>query len=487
LVFIGTFGLAMAFAGNDLVNFIGVPVAGLESFNAWNGSGIAPNEFMMGDLAKPVKTDFWILVFAGSVMIATLAFSKKAKEVIKTSVNLARQDSGSERFKPNAFARFILNIFRALGKVYDAILPAKLKAHIEKQYTPLEEKPGSSKDKPAFDLIRAAVNLIVASLLIAYGTSNKLPLSTTYVSFMVAMGSSLSDRAWGRESAIYRVSGVLNVIGGWFMTAIIAFTVAGTFAMIMYQTGHVGTIGLIIVVVLILISVYFMGKRRMKAQNEEANRVEVLEAIEETKQHGITSTKALLGDLSELYTETIDGLTDENIQKFKKIKASTKELRQENDNSLGEFIQDVKRVEHVNSKAAFLFIHYINHSQDIIHEMRFIRKMSREHVENSLKPLTGEQVALLHEIKSDVDSYLKTVQAKFNQLDADDTYIDLRDQKRALQAKLNDALKTELIGINEQRYSSRNGQLMVNIINSTISITAITTRFIKLFRNVDKV
>ncbi len=225
IIIIGTFSLALAFAGNDLVNFIGVPIAGWQSFEMWNASGIPANEFSMEALGKKVPTPTLWLILASAIMVATLWLSSKSKEVLKTSLNLSSQEDTKERFQPNFLSRAIVRGSILMSRTVTAITPKSLAKKINIQF----KKPVIvlSKDKsyevPVFDMVRASVNLMVAGILISIATSYKLPLSTTYVTFMVAMGTSLADKAWGAESAVYRVAGVLNVIGGWFLTAFSAF------------------------------------------------------------------------------------------------------------------------------------------------------------------------------------------------------------------------------------------------------------------------
>jgi len=232
----GTFGLALAFAGNDLVNFIGVPMAAYHSYEAWSVSDIPASEFSMEILSEKVPTEPLLLFIAGAIMVITLAVSKKARTVADTSIDLSRQGEGSERFQPNFLARAIVKGSSNLVQGLNFILPAGVKTKISNSFeTPaIEISQEKAKELPAFDLIRASINLAVAGILISIATSMKLPLSTTYVTFMVAMGTSLADRAWGRESAVYRVAGVLNVIGGWFLTALTAFSIAGTLTYIIY-------------------------------------------------------------------------------------------------------------------------------------------------------------------------------------------------------------------------------------------------------------
>ena len=235
IILIGTFALALAFAGNDLVNFIGVPIAAWQSYEAWLSSGIPADQLTMDVLSSKVETPTLILFFAGAIMVVTLWFSSRAQNVLKTSIDLSDQGEIKEKFKANLLAKLLVKISASTNSAIQKIIPARVKEEIDNRFVPSNQLLLSNTiiEKPAFDMIRACINLIVASILISIATSYKLPLSTTYVTFMVAMGTSLADRAWGTESAVYRVSGVLNVIGGWFITAIVAFSAAGLVAFLM--------------------------------------------------------------------------------------------------------------------------------------------------------------------------------------------------------------------------------------------------------------
>ena len=251
IVLLGTFALAMAFAGNDLVNFVGVPLAGFSSYTDFmaNGNGVA-NDYLMGALNEPAKTPFIFLFLSGVIMVISLITSKKAQNVIKTSVDLSRQDDGNEMFGSSAIARSLVRSMTTLGNNISKIIPEKVKVWLDSRFNKDEAILANGA---AFDLVRASVNLVLAGLLIALGTSLKLPLSTTYVAFMVAMGSSLADRAWGRESAVFRVTGVLSVIGGWFITAGAAFIICFFVTMIMYFGGMTAMVIMIGVAAFILI------------------------------------------------------------------------------------------------------------------------------------------------------------------------------------------------------------------------------------------
>ena len=267
VVLVGTFSLAMAFAGNDLVNFIGVTLAGLDSFNEYIASGLAPGELTMGSLSGTARTPIFYLLAAGLVMVVALCMSKKAHKVLQTSIDLSKQqNSENESFGSSSFAR---NLVRASTKSATVLIrktPVNVRRWVNKRFTPLEER-----EDVAFDLVRASVNLVLAGLLIAVGTSLKLPLSTTYVTFMVGMGSSLADRAWGRESAVYRVTGVVSVIGGWFITAGAAFLIAILVALMMFFGGLPAMFVMIALVVLLLYRSNVKYNKKREAEKVDAN------------------------------------------------------------------------------------------------------------------------------------------------------------------------------------------------------------------------
>lgn len=253
VISVGTFALALAFAGNDLVNFIGVPIAAFQSFELWVGSGIPPTEFSMETLEGKVKTPVLILTLAGVIMVITLWISTKAKRVVKTSIDLSDQHEIDERFRSNLLAVGIVSLFRSINNGFVRVIPDSFSRKIASQFRSVELSPINGI-RPAFDKIRASINLVIAALLISWATILKLPLSTTYVTFMVAMGTSLADRAWLRGSAVYRVSGVINVIGGWFVTALCAFTISAIVLVILNYGKTVSVIVLCIVVILVIIN-----------------------------------------------------------------------------------------------------------------------------------------------------------------------------------------------------------------------------------------
>lgn len=261
----GTFSLALAFASNDLVNFIGVPLAGLSAWQAWSASGADPERMTMEALLGPVQGNTLTLVAAGIVMVLTLWFSSKARSVTQTEVNLGRQGDGHERFRPGPVTRGIVRSFIATGEAVVRTIPPQWRTGLAGRFA-REQQHSADLDRPAFDTLRASVNLTVASILIVFATSLKLPLSTTFVSFMVAMGTALADRAWGRDAAVYRLAGVFSVIGGWFVTALAAFTIAGSFAVLIRLFGGYAIGTLVVAAFLALAHTHRYHARRSKTQ-----------------------------------------------------------------------------------------------------------------------------------------------------------------------------------------------------------------------------
>jgi phosphate/sulfate permease len=326
-VLIGTFALAMAFAGNDLVNFIGVPLAGFESFKMFLAAGgNDATGLMMGGLQAPVRTPLYFLIAAGLIMVLTLRFSKKARSVTATTIDLSRQEEGAERFASSSLARFIVRRSVEMANGMGKISPPSLTRFLKSRFDP-EKSLESAKEKGAFDQVRASVNLVVASILIAFGTSLKLPLSTTYVTFMVAMGTSLADGAWGRDSAVYRVTGVLTVIGGWFFTAFMAFLASFIIAAIIYFGK------LPVIFLLIGLSVYILLKthafHRKKAEKEKRREEEVLSESFEVIQSCDRQVRELIHRVSKILTQTYSLFFKEKHKELKNLKKEAKELTRE--------------------------------------------------------------------------------------------------------------------------------------------------------------
>ena len=417
IIIIGTFAIAMAFAGNDLVNFIGVPIAAWQSYEAWVASGVPATEFSMEVMSKKVPTPSLLLFLAGLVMVLTLWFSKKAKRVLKTSLDLSNQDSVKERFESNFLSRGIVRFSTVISKYHGTILPKKVQDKIEKQF----EKPKVLKlvDKhqelPAFDMVRASVNLMVASILISIATSMKLPLSTTYVTFMVAMGTSLADRAWGRESAVYRIAGVLNVIGGWFFTAFSAFVASGIIAYLIYLGGNLMIAILLLITVLLLVRNYLSYKKKSK----NAHLKDGLKKAESKTVQGIIEESAdnisnVVSRTNKIYSHMLNGLATEDLSKLKKSRKGVEKLNTEVDELRDDIFYFIKNLDETSVRGSNFYIIILGYLQDVAQSLDFIAKTSYKHINNNHKALKFSQIKDLQDINNSFESLLNEIEMIFN-------------------------------------------------------------------------
>jgi phosphate/sulfate permease len=401
IIILGTFGLAMAFAGNDLVNFIGVPIGAYQAWEYAEGTGMLASDISMERLGEKLPADRWLLVLAGLVMVATLWFSSKAQAVVKTSVDLARQDHGKERFDSNFLSRFLVRYSLLAADGIQRITPPRAAAYISKRF---EKKPEpvvvpKHADKPAFDYVRASVNLMVASVLISVATSYKLPLSTTYVTFMVAMGTSLADRAWGTESAVYRIAGVLNVIGGWFFTAFSAFTAAAIFAYIIYLGGIFAVIALVLLAVGLLVRSFLSHKRSEQRQKEtdqlqKAQSKTIQGIIEESSGNVATVFKRS----KRIYKNTLDGLIAQDLSILKASRKESKKLSGEIEDLKDNIFFFIKNLDENNLGASKFYIDVLDNLQDISQSLDYISKASNKHISNNHKNLKFNQIKDLKEV-----------------------------------------------------------------------------------------
>jgi len=418
IIGVGTFSLALAFAGNDLVNFIGVPIAAWQSYEAWVASGISADMFSMEVLASKVPTPNLLLFIAGMVMVITLWVSSKAKKVTKTEIDLARQRDTKERFEPNFLSRSLVRFAMNASKFTSAIVPSKLREKINSQFEVPVLQMSSKKalELPAFDMIRASVNMMVAAILISIATSFKLPLSTTYVTFMVAMGTSLSDRAWGSESAVYRVAGVLNVIGGWFFTAFIAFTACGLIAFLIHLGGPTAIAILIFGAILILVRNYVSHRKELEFEKNsevltksESN--SVIGLIEESRSNISKASKKI----KSIFSTSIEGLAHGNLDDLKKNKKSVEKLSDEVEDLRNDLFYFIKNLDEDTIKAASNFyINMLTQLQDITESLQYISKITYKHVNNNHKLLTYNQIKDLLEINSKCSSLYDDIKSLFS-------------------------------------------------------------------------
>jgi phosphate/sulfate permease len=456
IVLVGTFSLAMAFAGNDLVNFIGVPLAGFESFKEFMGNpAFNPGTYLMGALEEPVKTPTLFLLAAGLIMVITLFFSKKARTVSSTEINLARQGAGLERFSSSFFSRSLVRGIVGALKISDRILPGNLVSFIEKRFDPgsFKKKLKNKSDASSFDQLRASVNMFVASILIATATSLKLPLSTTYVTFMVAMGTSLADRAWGRESAVFRISGVITVISGWFFTAFIAFTIAFIIAGFLNWGGTVAIFIALGIATLFVIRTHFIHKKISEKINkkDEFDDKETLNGLN-ILQKCNSSITSIVGSVSKLYFSTILNLIKEDRKKMKKVMRNIDELNQYSKDLKYNIYPTLRKLEEGSIETGPYYVQILDYIREIAHSLKYISDPVYEYLDNNHPPLIREQVKDLHELNGAVSSFYDEVQRIVKKQDFKDirslvaqqhSILNLIDKMKKKQIKL---IKSEFAG-----------------------------------------
>lgn len=414
-VLMGTFALAMAFAGNDLVNFIGVPLAGLDSYQDYvaNGHGVGIDGFMMSSLMESAKTPPFYLMAAGIIMIVAMATSKKAQNVIKTSVDLARQDEGDEMFGSSRAARAIVRFCQSMIEMVVAIFPVGLRKWINRRFNANDVE--LKDDKAAFDVVRAAVNLVIASMLITFGTNHRLPLSTTYVTFMVAMGTSLADRAWSRESAVFRITGVLSVIGGWFLTAGVAFLACALVCLCMWYGGIAVQVAFIVLVIFLLIRSNRQYKRKQETTKKDDDNFRLMmrtrdpELVWEMLRNHVRNTQSKVCRLAlEQYNAVLDGFNTQNV---KMLRGSDKTLRRELD-----VLKKYRRQELLGLKRSPMDIAIerntwfhvgINSDQQYIYTLRRMMLPVKEHVDNNFTPVPAAYISEYEPVRRRVNDLMK--------------------------------------------------------------------------------
>jgi len=414
IIAVGTFALALAFAGNDLVNFIGVPIAAWQSYEAWMASGMAANEFSMEVLASKVPTPNYLLFAAGIIMVLTLWFSKKAHRVVKTSIDLSEQGETEERFSPNYLSRTLVRAGGNTADLISKILPDSINNFIERQFIvpELPAKKVNTANKPAFDVIRASVNLMVASILISIATSYKLPLSTTYVTFMVAMGTSLADKAWGSESAVYRVAGVLNVIAGWFGTAIIAFFAAGTIAYLI-NISELMIAVLLFIAIIIMIKYYMYGKSKNDTGIDEGLVLAESSSLQGVIHESAKTIAKLIKRGNKVYNNTIEGLSMQDLSLLDKNNKQINKLSQEVDDLKNKLFYFIRNLDESSLGASNFYINLLGYLQDIAQSLEYISKTSHKHINNNHSKLRLSQIRDLIEIDKAMDDLFEEIKISF--------------------------------------------------------------------------
>lgn len=415
IIVLGTFALAMAFAGNDLVNFIGVPMAAYNSYVAWIDSGIAASEFSMEILAAKVPTQPYLLLLAGIVMVLTLWFSEKARRVVKTSVDLSRQNEVKERFRPNWLAQNLVRGVMTLNTGLNYMLPEGSKKRISERFKPSVRTKILDEDAPAFDMVRAAVNLVVASVLISIATGMKLPLSTTYVTFMVAMGSSLADRAWGSDSAVYRVAGVINVIGGWFMTAITAFAAASIMALLLYYFEQYALFSLLALALFLIGRSYIKTSKDTKEIKEELEfRKAESSSVQGVIEESAPNVSTVMKRGSKLLKRTFEYLAKQDLKGLRKARDFGESLSDDMDELKNHIFFYIKGLDGESPGASRFYLTVQDSLEDIVQSLTFISKTSYKHVKNGHRGLRFNQIRDLKNIEERLLELFMSVKTEFD-------------------------------------------------------------------------
>ena len=484
IIGVGTFSLALAFAGNDLVNFIGVPIAAWQSYEAWIASGVPADMFSMEVLSSKVPTPNLLLFLAGMVMVVTLWISSKAKKVTKTEIDLARQRDTKERFQPNFISRGLVRFSYNVANYTSLIVPKKLRDKINAQFEVPVVEMSSNKavELPAFDMIRASVNMMVAAILISIATSFKLPLSTTYVTFMVAMGTSLSDRAWGSESAVYRVAGVLNVIGGWFFTAFIAFTAAGIIAFLIHLGGPTAIAILIFAALLILVRNYVSHRKEME---EEKNSDALTRAESKSIQGVIDESSGNMSKASKkikkIYSQSIHGLAKGDLSGLKKNKKAVSKYSEEIDDLRNDLFYFIKNLDESTIKGASNFyINVLAYLQDIAESLQYISKITYKHINNNHTNLTFNQIRELQEIDSELNNLYDEIQFIFSK----NNFKELNkviDKKQELYSSLKQKIDIQISRTKKDESSPKNTTLYFSILIESKDLVEKTMNLLEMY------
>lgn len=454
----GTFALALAFAGNDLVNFIGVPFAGFDSFKLAMDSGNL--NMTMEALAQPAHINIWMLLAAGVVMVLTLFFSRDAMKVAQTQLDLSSQQESEERFNSSVFSRNIVRFAVKFNAAYNKLMPASTRTWVNRRFTPLSAE---ERGDASYDLIRAAVNLTAASILICLGTSLKLPLSTTYVIFMVAMGSSLADRAWGRDSAVYRITGVLVVISGWFVTALAGFVIS--FIVVMFLAWG-GWIALAIVSLLCGYALchHLIFKAKSKKEDkltikEDAEDADVLYACTET----VCST---MHQISDIYNHMLVALFTENRKSLKEVVQQSEQLYKDANKRKYEIMMTIKKLQDQKIETAHFYVQVVDYITEVTKALLHCTRPAYEHIDNNHKGFTEDQIVDLKLINDEVENIFNSVNQMLasNDFSKLDQIMTMRD---ALFGIIAERIKNQIRRIKSGDASTRASALYFNILNET--------------------
>ena len=457
----GTFALALAFAGNDLVNFIGVPLAG---YDAWQIAREAGSEsIMMGDLANPARANFPILLASGIIMVLTLIFSKKSKHVAETELSLASQHEEEERFGSTFLSRSLVRATLMLNNLWTGLIPARVQQAIDRRFEPL---PAEERSTAQYDMIRAVVNLTAASVLIAIGTSYKLPLSTTYVVFMVAMGSSLADRSWGRESAVYRITGVMAVISGWFITALGGFLIALATTALLLWGGWIAVAALTALCAWLLIRSH-RKTPELKEAEAKLQPVDTAETPEEVMRACIGEVCTTMQEVTRIYNRTLVAVFKENRKVLKEMVQESNRIYNEARERKYGIMPTLRRLQRCDIDTGHFYVQVTDYISEVTKALIHITRPSFDHIDNNHEGLSKEQIVDLMHVNDEVEAIFD----KINDMLASNDFSDL-DLVLEMRDRLFDtivgAIKNQLRRINsDPSGSTRASVLYLTILNET--------------------
>lgn len=488
IVLLGTFALALAFAGNDLVNFIGVPLAGFSAYTDYvaNSNGAGIHDFMMSSLMSSAKTPAIFLFASGIIMVYALATSKKAKNVIKTSVDLARQEEGDEMFGSSALARTIVRRATAINEFMVKVIPAGMRRWIDSRFNKDEV---ILENGAAFDMVRAAVNLVLSGLLIIIGTTMKLPLSTTYVTFIVAMGSSLADRAWGRESAVYRITGMLSVIGGWFITAFVAFTICALVTAIMFYTSFVGMFVFICVAVFLLVrsNIKYSKKEKAEQQDDTFKRMmaskDKAEVLSLLRLHVKETLTDYINYTEQAYMQVTDGFINEDLKQLKKVMSSTDDQKKMLKKRRRKEILGLRRIPIPIAIEKNTWFHLGSNScEQMLYCLKRICEPCKEHVDNNFNPISKDCIAEFLPIREELCQLMdrtQTVIENNNYAEADDILV----KGDALKNKISALRKQQMNRMQEADSTSLKASMVyLNILQESQELVSIWRHLLRASR-----
>ena len=488
IVLLGTFALALAFAGNDLVNFIGVPLAGFSAYTDYvaNSNGAGIHDFMMSSLMSSAKTPAIFLLASGIIMVYALATSKKAKNVIKTSVDLARQEEGDEMFGSSALARTIVRRATTINEFMVKVIPVGMRRWIDSRFNKDEV---ILENGAAFDMVRAAVNLVLSGLLIIIGITMKLPLSTTYVTFIVAMGSSLADRAWGRESAVYRITGMLSVIGGWFITAFVAFTICALVTAIMFYTSFVGMFIFICVAVFLLVrsNIKYSKKEKAEQQDDTFKRMmaskDKAEVLSLLRLHVKETLTDYINYTEQAYMQVTDGFINEDLKQLKKVMSSTDDQKKMLKKRRRKEILGLRRIPIPIAIEKNTWFHLGSNScEQMLYCLKRICEPCKEHVDNNFNPISKDCIAEFLPIREELCQLMdrtQTVIENNNYAEADDILV----KGDALKNKISALRKQQMNRMQEADSTSLKASMVyLNILQESQELVSIWRHLLRASR-----